>query len=54
MLVGQQLGHKTPRMTARYAHLSPGFMQSTVAKLDQNFLEEAYNRKRGTVPFFVP
>ena len=32
--VGQILGHKTPRMTQRYAHLSPGFMAAAVNKLD--------------------
>ncbi len=32
--VGQILGHKTPRMTQRYAHLSPGFMAGGVGKLD--------------------
>jgi integrase len=32
--VGRILGHKTPRMTQRYAHLSPGFMASAVNKLD--------------------
>jgi integrase len=32
--VGQILGHKTPRMTQRYAHLSPGYMAASVGKLD--------------------
>ncbi len=32
--VGQILGHKTPRMTQRYAHLSPDYMASAVGKLD--------------------
>jgi integrase len=32
--VGQILGHKTPRMTQRYAHLSPEYMASSVGKLD--------------------
>ena len=35
--VGQILGHKTPRMTQRYAHLSPGFMAAAVNKLDAVF-----------------
>jgi integrase len=32
--VGQLLGHKTPRMTQRYAHLSPEYMAGAVGKLD--------------------
>jgi hypothetical protein len=40
--VGQLLGHKTPRMTQRYAHLSPKYMAEAVSKLDQVFL--------GTIP----
>jgi hypothetical protein len=32
--VGQILGHKTPRMTQRYAHLSPNYMAGAVSKLD--------------------
>lgn len=32
--VGQILGHKTPRMTQRYAHLSPEYMAGAVGKLD--------------------
>jgi integrase len=35
--VGRILGHKTPRMTQRYAHLSPGFMTAVVNKLDGVF-----------------
>ena len=35
--VGQILGHKTPRMTQRYAHLSPGYMAAAVNKLDAVF-----------------
>lgn len=35
--VGRILGHKTPRMTQRYAHLSPGFMSAAVNKLDGVF-----------------
>jgi integrase len=37
--VGQILGHKTPRMTQRYAHLSPGYMAAAVAKIDKVFAE---------------
>jgi integrase len=32
--VGQILGRKTPRMTQRYAHLSPNYMAGAVSKLD--------------------
>lgn len=32
--VGQILGHKTPRMTQHYAHLSPDYMAGAVGKLD--------------------
>jgi len=32
--VGQFLGHKTPRMTRRYAHLCPGYMAEAAGKLD--------------------
>jgi integrase len=37
--VGQLLGHRTPRMTQRYAHLSPKYMAGTVGKLDSVFNE---------------
>lgn len=32
--VGQILGHKTPRMTQRYAHLSPDYMAGAMNRLD--------------------
>ena len=35
--VGQFLGHKTARMTQRYAHLSPQYMAATAGKLDAAF-----------------
>jgi integrase len=35
--VGKILGHKTPRMTQRYAHLSPGYMAAAVNKLNGVF-----------------
>ncbi|TCK75878.1 tyrosine-type recombinase/integrase [Acidipila rosea] len=35
--VGQLLGHRTPRMTQRYAHLSPSYMAGAVGKLDTVF-----------------
>jgi integrase len=35
--VGQLLGHRTPRMTQRYAHLSPQYMAGAVGKLDAVF-----------------
>jgi integrase len=34
-VVGQILGHKTPRMTQRYAHLSPDYMAGAVGRLDR-------------------
>lgn len=37
--VGQILGHKTPRMTQRYAHLSPDYMAASVSKLDEAMSE---------------
>ena len=45
--VGQILGHKTPRMTQRYAHLSPDYMAAAVGKLDRALaLPSAENKKR--------
>lgn len=35
--VGQLLGHKTARMTQRYAHLSPDYMAGAVGRLDTVF-----------------
>jgi integrase len=35
--VGQLLGHRTPRMTQRYAHLSPKYMAGAIGKLDSVF-----------------
>jgi integrase len=37
--VGQLLGHRTPRMTQRYAHLSPKYMAGAVGRLDSVFSE---------------
>jgi integrase len=37
--VGQLLGHKDLRMTARYAHLNPGFLGDAAGKLDEVFTE---------------
>jgi len=31
--IGQLLGHKTPGMTMRYAHLAPGYLKSAVGSL---------------------
>ena len=31
--VGQILGHKTPGMTMRYSHLSPGYLKQAVGSL---------------------
>jgi len=35
--VGKLLGHKTPRMTARYSHLSPAYLAEMTGKLDAAF-----------------
>jgi hypothetical protein len=35
--VGQLLGQRTPRMTQRYAHLSPKYMAGALGKLDSVF-----------------
>ena len=35
---GQILGHRTPRMTQRYAHLSPQYMAVAASKLDTAFV----------------
>jgi integrase len=37
--VGQLLGHKDLRMTARYSHLNPEFLGEAASKLDQIFTE---------------
>jgi integrase len=46
--VGQVLGHRTPRMTARYAHLSPAYMAGAVGKLDSVFGDVLPPQKGGT------
>jgi integrase len=46
--VGQVLGHRTPRMTQRYAHLSPAYMANAVGKLDLLFGEVLAREKVGT------
>ena len=33
--VQELLGHKTPAMTARYSHLSQGYLRSAVESLDK-------------------
>jgi integrase len=38
-VVGQLLGHKTPKMTQRYTHLSPQYLAGAVGKLDGVFAE---------------
>lgn len=38
--VGQMLGHKTPRMTQRYAHLSPDYMAASMGRLDGVMMRE--------------
>jgi integrase len=37
--VAQLLGHKDPRMAARYQHLSPAFLAEAVSRLDSTFAE---------------
>jgi integrase len=46
--VGQLLGHRTPRMTQRYAHLSPKYMAGAVGKLDSVFGEVMPDSARPT------
>jgi hypothetical protein len=46
--VGQVLGHRTPRMTQRYAHLSPAYMANAMGKLDSVFGEVFLSEKPGT------
>jgi integrase len=48
--VGQLLGHRTPRMTQRYAHLSPKYMAGAVGKLDSVFGEVMQRPER---PAFI-
>ncbi len=38
--IGQILGHKTPRMTTRYAHLSPDYKANSISKIEQALLED--------------
>ncbi|HVW08799.1 MAG TPA: site-specific integrase [Bryobacteraceae bacterium] len=45
--VGQLLGHKTPRMTQRYAHLSPHYLAAAVGKLDTVFAEVMEEKPAG-------
>ena len=42
---GQILGHKTPRMTQRYAHLSPDYMAASMGKLDGVMMREVLPEK---------
>jgi site-specific recombinase XerD len=37
--VGQLLGHKDLRMTARYSHLNPEYLGTAASKLDQIFTD---------------
>jgi integrase len=46
-VVGQLLGHKTPQMTKRYAHLSPHYMAGAVKKLDGVFADMMPDRVSG-------
>jgi integrase len=51
--VGQFLGHKTPRMTQRYAHLSPGYMAEAAGKLDV-MMGQVLSDRRNCGPALVP
>jgi site-specific recombinase XerD len=37
--VGQLLGHKDLRMTARYSHLNPEYLGTAASKLDEVFTD---------------
>lgn len=37
--IGQILGHKTPKMTMRYAHLSPDYKANSISAIDQALLQ---------------
>jgi integrase len=55
--VGQFLGHKTPRMTQRYAHLCPRYMAEAADKLDlvmARVLPERPDSGRSLVPVESP
>jgi len=41
--VQELLGHKDPKMTARYSHLSPGYLESVVHSLDDLGVESGMN-----------
>jgi len=47
--VGQLLGRRTPRMTQRYAHLSPKYMAGTVGQFDSVFGEVMPENSAGEV-----
>ena len=40
--VGQLLGHKDLRMTARYSHLNPEYLGTAASKLDEVFTGPAH------------
>jgi integrase len=48
--VGQVLGHRTPRMTQRYAHLSPQYMANAMAKLETVFSKSTLQSRRSGTP----
>lgn len=55
--VGQLLGHKTPRMTQRYAHLSPQYLAGAVGKLDgvfEHVMPERASGEAALVPVESP
>jgi integrase len=47
--IGQLLGHKTARMTMRYAHLAPEYLANVVEVLTQNLHKEDIRGKAKTV-----
>jgi hypothetical protein len=65
--VADLLGHTTVKMTMRYAHLSPAFLQAEISLLDESLLEpsiekrarkgqlySSLNESRSELPDFVP
>jgi integrase len=47
--IGKLLGHKTPYMTMRYAHLAPEYLADVVELLTQNQHKNGFKKNRGGV-----